>query len=60
LKKGKGRPSSLPKEGKTGGGAESWRRYVAYLLESGLVHQLNGSTLDAALYTNLRKAKSVL
>ena len=42
--------------GKTGKGAEAWRRYVEFLSERGLVLELSGARLRDALYRNYEKA----
>lgn len=43
--------------GRGGKGAESWRRYAAWLAREGLVLKLVGKNLDRVLYGNLRKAR---
>lgn len=42
--------------GKTGKGAEAWRRYVEFLSERGLVLELSGARLQKLLYGNYEKA----
>lgn len=42
--------------GKTGKGAEAWRRYVEFLSNRGLVRELSGKRLQKALYGNYEKA----
>lgn len=47
---------SVGVDGKTGKGAESWRRYVEFLSDRGLVRELDGERLQTALYENYEKA----
>lgn len=47
---------SAEMHGKTGKGAEAWRRYVKFLSERGLVLELSGGRLQQALYGNYEKA----
>lgn len=42
--------------GKTGKGAEAWRRYVEFLSERGLILELSGVRLQKLLYGNYEKA----
>ena len=42
--------------GKTGKGAEAWRRYVEFLSDRGLVRELSGDRLRKTLYGNYEKA----
>lgn len=46
--------------GKTGKGAEAWRRYVEFLSERGLVLELSGERLRKALYGNYEKAGGLI
>ncbi|KAH0579749.1 hypothetical protein H2248_002586 [Termitomyces sp. 'cryptogamus'] len=50
-------PKGRDKEGKDKGAA-SWRRYVKYLAEHGLVVKLEGDALGEALYGNLNAVKT--
>jgi superfamily I DNA and/or RNA helicase len=47
---------SADMDGKTGKGAEAWRRYVEFLSDRGLVLELSGGKLQKALYGNHEKA----
>lgn len=47
---------SVDVHGKTGKGAEAWRRYVEFLSNRGLVRELSGERLQKALYGNYEKA----
>ena len=47
---------SADTHGKTGKGAEAWRRYVEYLSERGLILELSGARLQKLLYGNYEKA----
>ena len=47
---------SMDNHGKTGKGAEAWRRYVEFLSDRGLVRELSGARLRKALYGNYEKA----
>lgn len=42
--------------GKTGKGAEAWRRYTEFLADRGLVLELSGESLRKALYGNYERA----
>lgn len=42
---------------RVGKGAESWKRYVQYLLDHGLVVNLGGASLHKALFGNLEAAQ---
>ena len=42
--------------GKTGKGAEAWRRYAEFLSDRGLVLELSGERLQKALYGNYERA----
>lgn len=46
--------------GKTGKGAEAWRRYVEFLSERGLVLELSGPRLQKLLYGNYEKAGGIV
>ena len=43
-------------DGKTGKGAEAWRRYTEFLNDRGLVLELSGERLRKALYGNYERA----
>jgi len=47
---------SADTHGKTGKGAEAWRRYVEFLSNRGLVLELSGERLQKTLYGNYEKA----
>lgn len=46
--------------GRTGRGAEAWRRYVEFLSDRGLVLELSGKRLEKALYGNYEKAGGLI
>lgn len=51
---------SAEMHGKTGKGAEAWRRYVEFLNDRGLILELSGERLQRALYGNYEKAGGLI